>query len=556
MPFAQELGVRVDAATRDEVRGRLDWRPELCTAGGLLHGGALMALADSVGAICAYLNLPEGASTATIESKTNFFRGVRDRHVDAVAKPAAHRADVDRRPDRSGGCGRQVRRARDPDTGDTELMLIAGNWKMFKGPPTQARSAARTARRGSAPRTSMSSCGPPYVSLQASVQALAGTEIGVFAQNCHWALEGAFTGEISGADAPGARRVRNARRSLGTRQWFGETDETVAHRVRTALAQGLHVIACVGESGGRARGGGDRRRAAPPGRGARSRREPRHRLRARVGDRTGKTATPEMAQQAHETIKSGARPAGALRRLGEARQRAELMSQPAVDGALVGGASSTSNRSPRYVATVPARNPRHPRRLGLRAGQDHGNAVEARGHARSSTPSGATTPHTTIEASGEAAGLPPGQMGNSEVGHLTIGAGRRLYQDLMRVNKAIGGRSVLREPGAAHCVRTEEGAFHLMGLVSHGGVHSHIDHVKALLRFAPEKTWLHAFTDGRDVSPTSAVHRPGRAAPGRTDRHGSSAATTPWTGTQRLERTQKAFDAIVEERCTATRSFG
>jgi uncharacterized protein (TIGR00369 family) len=69
------------------VRGRLDWRPELCTAGGLLHGGALMALADSVGAICAYLNLPEGASTATIESKTTFFRGVRDRHVDAVAKP-------------------------------------------------------------------------------------------------------------------------------------------------------------------------------------------------------------------------------------------------------------------------------------------------------------------------------------------------------------------------------------------------------------------------------------------------------------------------------------
>jgi 1,4-dihydroxy-2-naphthoyl-CoA hydrolase len=87
MPFAQELGVQVDTATKDEVRGRLDWRPELCTAGGLLHGGALMALADSVGAICAFLNLPEGANTATLESKTNFFRGVRDRHVDAVAKP-------------------------------------------------------------------------------------------------------------------------------------------------------------------------------------------------------------------------------------------------------------------------------------------------------------------------------------------------------------------------------------------------------------------------------------------------------------------------------------
>ena len=87
MPFAGELGLEVEAATKDEVRGRLEWRPELCTAGGLLHGGALMTLADSVGAICAFLNLPEGANTATLESKTNFFRGVRDRHVDAVAKP-------------------------------------------------------------------------------------------------------------------------------------------------------------------------------------------------------------------------------------------------------------------------------------------------------------------------------------------------------------------------------------------------------------------------------------------------------------------------------------
>jgi 1,4-dihydroxy-2-naphthoyl-CoA hydrolase len=87
MPFAQELGVQVGAATKDEVRGRLDWRPELCTTGGALHGGALMALADSIGAICAFLNLPDGANTATIESKTNFFRGVHDRHVDAVARP-------------------------------------------------------------------------------------------------------------------------------------------------------------------------------------------------------------------------------------------------------------------------------------------------------------------------------------------------------------------------------------------------------------------------------------------------------------------------------------
>ena len=87
MPFAQGLGVEVDSAAREEVRGRLAWAPERCTAGGLLHGGALMTLADSLGAICAFLNLPEGATTATIESKTNFFRGVRGGHVSAVSRP-------------------------------------------------------------------------------------------------------------------------------------------------------------------------------------------------------------------------------------------------------------------------------------------------------------------------------------------------------------------------------------------------------------------------------------------------------------------------------------
>jgi 1,4-dihydroxy-2-naphthoyl-CoA hydrolase len=87
MPFAEALGIEVASASSDEVRGRLAWAPERCTAGGVLHGGALISLADSVGAICAFLNLPEGASTATIESKTNFFRGVREGHVDAVSKP-------------------------------------------------------------------------------------------------------------------------------------------------------------------------------------------------------------------------------------------------------------------------------------------------------------------------------------------------------------------------------------------------------------------------------------------------------------------------------------
>src|SRR5204862_4239353 len=90
------------------------------------------------------------------------------------------------------------------------------------------------------------------------------------------------------------------------------------------------------------------------------------------------------------------------------------------------------------------------------------------------------------------------------VGHLTIGSGRVLYQDLMRVNRSIEDGSFFENKVLRSAFERGE-RVHLLGLVSHGGVHSHIDHVQALLRFAPEKTWIHAFTDGRDVSPHSAV---------------------------------------------------
>jgi uncharacterized protein (TIGR00369 family) len=87
MPFAERLGIDVESATREEVRGSVRWDEDLCTAGGMMHGGALVALADSLGAICAFLNLPEGASTSTIESKTNFFRAVRGGRVACRARP-------------------------------------------------------------------------------------------------------------------------------------------------------------------------------------------------------------------------------------------------------------------------------------------------------------------------------------------------------------------------------------------------------------------------------------------------------------------------------------
>lgn len=87
MPFAEGLGIELTAAGPTGVQGTLPWAPERCTTAGMLHGGALMALADSLGAVCAYLNLPPGATTSTIESKSNFFRAVRRGLAHGAATP-------------------------------------------------------------------------------------------------------------------------------------------------------------------------------------------------------------------------------------------------------------------------------------------------------------------------------------------------------------------------------------------------------------------------------------------------------------------------------------
>jgi 2,3-bisphosphoglycerate-independent phosphoglycerate mutase len=150
-------------------------------------------------------------------------------------------------------------------------------------------------------------------------------------------------------------------------------------------------------------------------------------------------------------------------------------------------------------------------------------------------------PHAQLEASGAAVGLPDGQMGNSEVGHLTIGSGRILFQDLVRVNRAIEDGSFFANPALLGTFERGKNV-HLLGLVSHGGVHSHIDHVKALLEFAPEKTWIHAFTDGRDVSPHSAIHD---LAELPTDRIATVAGRYyAMDRDNRWDRTQKALEAV------------
>jgi 1,4-dihydroxy-2-naphthoyl-CoA hydrolase len=87
IPHSIALGMTLDEATPQLVRGSLPWSPERCTTSGVMHGGAVMSLADTVGAVCALLNLPAGAGTATVQSATNFFRGVRDGTLHATARP-------------------------------------------------------------------------------------------------------------------------------------------------------------------------------------------------------------------------------------------------------------------------------------------------------------------------------------------------------------------------------------------------------------------------------------------------------------------------------------
>ena len=218
------------------------------------------------------------------------------------------------------------------------MTLIAGNWKMFKGPAATGEFC-RALRDVELPDGVDVVVCPPFVSLAAAVNALAGTEVGVFAQNCHWEAEGAFTGEIS---APMLRELGVYGTLVGhseRRQLFGETDESVARRTGACLAAGLHVIACVGET--------------LDEREARATNDVLRRQLAvlehddnlviayepvwAIG--TGRTATPEMAQEAHETIKELLDVPVLYGGSVKPENAGELLAQPAIDGALVGGAS-------------------------------------------------------------------------------------------------------------------------------------------------------------------------------------------------------------------------
>src|SRR3954447_16720190 len=164
-------------------------------------------------------------------------------------------------------------------------------------------------------------------------------------------------------------------------------------------------------------------------------------------------------------------------------------------------------------------------------------------------------PHALLHTSGRDVGLPGGQMGNSEVGHLNIGAGRVVKQELVRIGDAVADGSIAREPAFTALVsalKQSGGTCHMMGLVSPGGVHSHQDHAAAiagLLHPAGVKTVVHAFTDGRDTPPQSAGEDLKRLCAALPD--GVPVATVigryyAMDRDKRWERVSKAYAAMVE----------
>ena len=161
-------------------------------------------------------------------------------------------------------------------------------------------------------------------------------------------------------------------------------------------------------------------------------------------------------------------------------------------------------------------------------------------------------PTCTLSASGAAVGLPEGQMGNSEVGHLNIGAGRIVYQDLSRINRAVSDKTFFKNPVLAKAIvhaKTNDSCLHLMGLVSDGGVHSHLTHLLALMELASEnnvRTEVHAFLDGRDVPPRSALKYVNTVDGYRGLRIGTVSGRYYAMGRDnRWDRVEKAYRALV-----------
>ena len=398
--------------------------------------------------------------------------------------------------------------------------LIAGNWKMYK---TEAQAEdyiqALLPRVSAVEGVEVAIC-VPFTDLRAMVDSARGSRVEVYAQNMHHEPEGAFTGEISPAMLSDVG-VQGVVLGHSERQGAASARPTsaLALKVPAALDAGLRPILCVGETE-EERDNDDTQRKL--------RQQVRDGLAGVADERlaevtiayepiwaigTGRVASPEQAQEAVAFVQGarrrsrqaggGAR-ADPLRRLGQARERRRAARAP--------GRRRRARRrgEPRRRVVRPDRlrgmNTSRSGSMTLPAGPDElpapsvclvildgwGLAEPGPGNAVSlaRTPVfdelWGTYPHTTLTACGRAVGLPDGQMGNSEVGHLNLGAGSVVRQDLVRINDAIADGTFAANPVLRAALDDAE-RVHLIGLVSDGGVHSSLDHLLALIACAREQ---------------------------------------------------------------------
>ena len=453
----------------------------------------------------------------------------------------------------------------------TRTPLVAGNWKMHKS-VAEAESfiGALLPRIATFQGVDVAIC-PPFTALQAMVDSARGSGVAIYAQTMHEADSGAFTGEISPSmlvevDVDGVLLGHSERRQL-----FGETDKALQAKVPAALAADLLPVLCVGETEEeRERGDMDRKLRHQVTEGLEK--VPADRLAEVVvayepiwAIGTGQVATTEQAQEAIAFVRAlvatfdkaiAAAGADPLRRFGQARQRRRA------------DRAARHRRIPRRRRLARGRVVRVARRDRRRSGlmatpvclvvlDGWGLAPDGPGNAVSL----ADTPvfddlwarydHTTLTACGPAVGLPEGQMGNSEVGHLNLGAGTIVKQDLARIDEAVQDGSLERNETLQAALAGAE-RVHLIGLASDGGVHSSDRHLKALIEIAgragvPDLV-IHAFTDGRDVLPTSGADFL-REVQGWGGRIGSVIGRYyAMDRDSRAERTQKALDLLVHGR--------
>ncbi len=416
--------------------------------------------------------------------------------------------------------------------------LIAGNWKMYKTiAEAEEYIQALLPRVSGVSRVDVGIC-PSFLSLQAMVDSARGSPVQVFAQNMHHAADGAFTGEVS---SPMLAEIGAYGVILGhseRRQMFGETDKALALKVPAALEAGLVPILCVGETEEEREAGDTERK-----------------LRHQVQEDLARVPTDQLgavviayepvwaigsgracpAEQAQEAI-------AFVRALVAGRDREQAARTRVLYGGSVKPDNADELLGPAGCGRG-ARRWRQPGPGGVR--RDHqrrwvmasdslpegaeglpapsvvlvvldgwGLAPDGEGNAisRASTPVfdelWSTYPHTELTACGRAVGLPEGQMGNSEVGHMNLGAGSVVVQDLTRIDEAASSGE-FESNEVLRAAFSDAERVHLIGLVSDGGVHSGWAHLEALIRMGaslevPDLV-LHAFTDGRDTGPKSGA---------------------------------------------------